>query len=238
MSATIASSRVEIVLSRLKDYVGRSKQLQMHKIVSWITQSTSLLLYYFCFIPQHPSWSRNKLLQYYWCYGRTCQLYFLFQMKYSLLSIAKILEHVVLRPPVILGMFLLDFGEQEIYEIDEDEEFDTYRTVTIGGSSLESGLAQSDNSEFHNFVIASFSANTSVLLWSIDLTENTWVKAVHRWCRYSWMPMDEGKQGRKCWKNSKNLRQEKSMVSKNATNNHGRIFTVRARCEYTALEYQ
>lgn len=106
-------------------------------------------------------------------------------MKYSLLSIAKILEHVVLRPPVILGMFLLDFGEQEIYEIDEDEEFDTYRTVTIGASSLESGLAQSDNSEFHNFVIASFSANTSVLLWSIDLTENTWVKAVHRWCRYS-----------------------------------------------------
>jgi hypothetical protein len=82
-------------------------------------------------------------------------------------------------------MLLLDFGEQEIYEIDEDVEFDTDRTVTIGATSLESGLAQSVDSEFPNFVTASFSANTSVLLWSIDLTENTWVKAVHRWCRYT-----------------------------------------------------
>lgn len=105
-------------------------------------------------------------------------------MKYSLLSIANFLEHVVLRPPVILGMFLLDFGEQEIYEIDEEEEFDTYDTVTLAADP-ESGLVGSHRSTFPYSTTALFSTNVSVLLWSIDLTENTWMKAVHRWCRYS-----------------------------------------------------
>jgi hypothetical protein len=105
-------------------------------------------------------------------------------MKYSLLSIAKIVEHVVLRPPVILGMFLLDFGEQEIYEIDEEEEFDNYDIVTLGAGP-ESGLVGSDRSTSPYSTTALFPTNITVLLWSIDLTENTWMKAVHRWCRYS-----------------------------------------------------
>jgi hypothetical protein len=109
-------------------------------------------------------------------------------MTYSLLSIAKLAEHALLRPPVILAMLMLDFGEQEIYEIEEDEELGITNTSAVSPftASLLANSPVLNNDPTSPYSTAPpFTTTISMLLWSIDLTENTWVKTVHRWCRLS-----------------------------------------------------
>ncbi len=105
-----------------------------------------------------------------------------------MLSIAKLAEHALLRPPVILAMLMLDFGEQEIYEIEEDEELGITNTSAVSpfNASLQGNSSALNNDPASPYSTApSFTTTLSMLRWSIDLTENTWVKTVHRWCRLS-----------------------------------------------------
>mmetsp|Transcript_26924 Transcript_26924/g.38632 ORF Transcript_26924/g.38632 Transcript_26924/m.38632 type:complete len:118 (+) Transcript_26924:208-561(+) len=94
------------------------------------------------------------------------------------LPIGKLVEHALLRPPVILGMCVLDIGAEQIYEISEVEE-DGVPSNGRFNSNINSNTMSRHNRLQHSSSGISFSTE-NMLLWALELLENTWIYAVHR----------------------------------------------------------
>ena len=93
------------------------------------------------------------------------------------------MEHALLRPPVILGMCVLDIGSEQIYEISEVEE-DGVPSNSRFSSNINSSTISSNNRLQHSGTGIIFSTE-NMLLWALELLESTWIYAVHRQCHIS-----------------------------------------------------